>query len=103
MSQEVFKCFFKVVDLFEIKGRLAVVSDISDPGDYRPGEIVEIHRPDGTVLTAQGFVLLYEEPEGKPFTMFFTNLVAADIPVGAEVWLRKERPVSKPSRHYERR
>ncbi|MFA7338209.1 MAG: hypothetical protein WC028_15590 [Candidatus Obscuribacterales bacterium] len=102
MSEFGFKYFFKVVDHYVIEGRLVAVSDITDPGDYKPGEMVELHRPDGSILTAQSFAVLFEEPAEKPFAMFFTNLTANDIPLGTEIWLTKERPVRTPSTHYER-
>lgn len=102
MSELGFKYFLKVVDLYAIEGRLVAVSDITDPGDYKPGEVVELHRPDGSISTAQSFAVLFEEPAEKPFAMFFTNLTPKDIPLGTEIWLTKERPVRKPSRHYER-
>lgn len=41
MSELRFKYFLKVVDLYAIEGRLVAVSDITDPGDYKPGEVVE--------------------------------------------------------------
>lgn len=101
MNEAEFKYFFKVIDLYEVDGRLVAVSDITNPGDYKPGEIVELHRPDGIILTVQSFSVLFEEPEGKPFAMFFTKLLPDDIPLGTEIWLSKTRPVRRPSRHFE--
>lgn len=104
MSNDSYRYFFKVVDRYEIKGRLIVVSDIATAGDYRHGEVVELHRPDGSKVTAQSFEVISEyshDREKKPLELFFTEIKLEDIPQGTEVWLKTERPVRKPSRHYE--
>lgn len=101
MNEAKFKYFFTVVDIYEIEGRLVAVSDINDPGDYKPGEVVELHRPDGSVSIAPSYAVLFEEPEGKPFALFFTKFAPNDIPLGTEIWLSTERPARKASRHYE--
>ena len=66
MSEFGFKYFFKVVDLYVIEGRLVAVSDITDSGDYMPGEVVELHRPDGSILTGERTLAELSSASGCP-------------------------------------
>ncbi|CAN5116184.1 hypothetical protein BH10CYA1_BH10CYA1_63220 [soil metagenome] len=103
-SAEIYKLFFKVVDIYQVKDRIVVVGDIKDidAADHRHGEHVELHRPNGSIITAQSFEVLCSPPAAdRPVQLSFVTLGADDVPVGTEVWLNAKRPERKPSRHYE--
>lgn len=96
-----FKFFFKIVDTYEQHDYLIVIADTTDSGDYRNGEVVELHAPDGKCFTLKSHEVLFDPPNERPFCLGFQGLKKADIPVGSEVWLSEQRPERKPSRYYE--
>jgi hypothetical protein len=100
-----FKKVFTVVDSYEQQNFLVLVADISEnslaSSDYRNGETVEFRLPDGSSFSAPSTEVLFDPPVDRPFCLAFKGLRKNDIPLGTQVWINEERPVRKPSRHYE--
>lgn len=86
------RCLFKVSDAIEIRGHgIALFPGIIaiDDEKYRIGTVVELHRPNGSVVQTKiagielgtpipkdhSFIIILKEPSCKE-----------DIPIGTEVW-----------------
>ena len=102
-----FKLFITVIDSYVQRDYLVVVSDIDENSshcaDYRDGETVELHLPDGSKFTAPSKRVLFDPPAERPFCMAFRGLRRNDVPLGTQIWISEERPARRPSRHYEAR
>lgn len=91
------KYLCKVAEVFQLTGRLVVVSDTLyddfDLRDFRHGSTVELRRPDGSSLTTKAWYELYSPTNiGRPMAFSVENSLSKnDIPPGTEVWLPKRR------------
>lgn len=76
--------------MWQAQDCLVVVSDVTqDDEDYRVGDLVELHRPDGTVLVAKT-VYAFAGPLSNASIAVLYGLVGVskeDVPIGTEVWL----------------
>jgi hypothetical protein len=83
---------FKVVDVFQLKDRLVLMTDVVDqPDEHKHGDIVELRRPDGKTIRTESW---YEShsfaapPANIPPLCIgiAATLTKADVPIGTEVW-----------------
>lgn len=92
------KYLCKVNEVFQLSGRLVVVSDTLyddfDTQSFRHDSTVELRRPDGSVLRSKTWRERYVPTNiGRPLAFAVENsLSKADIPPGTEVWLVQESP-----------
>lgn len=83
---------FKVVDVFQLKDRLVLMTDAVDhPCEHKHGDLVELRTPDGKVLRTQSwyeFQSFSALPEKPPPVCIGISaaLTKADVPIGTEVW-----------------
>lgn len=97
------KFIFNVSDVWQEPDHIVIVSDVPDAEvDFRHGDLLELRRPDGTIVQAKGGSIFFDPPAERLFAVVFKELTKEDVPVGTEVWLvNPERQPRKPSRHYE--
>ena len=87
------KYLCKVNEVFQLTGRLVIVSDTLyddfDISNFRHGTTVELRRPDGSTVKTQTWHERYSPTNlGRPLAFSVSEpLAKADIPVGTEVWL----------------
>lgn len=97
------KFIFNVADVWQEPNHIVVISDVPDTeADFRHGDLLELRRPDGSVVQAKGGSIFFDPPAERPCAVVFQELKKEDVPLGTQVWLvNSERQPRKPSRHYE--
>ena len=98
-----------VKETFQDVTGLTVQTDLNEIfGGYRPGDPLELRKPDGCKLRLEsGLVRCFPEPElvfsesgaQFPVAFFFRSLVKADIPAGTEIWQLVEHQPPKDVNH----
>lgn len=98
------KFIFNVIDVWEQPDHLIIISDVADTtADFRHGDLLELRRPDGSCLQANGNSIIFDPPAERPLAVAIKGLSKADIPVGTQVWLvNPDRPPGKLLCKYER-
>lgn len=94
---------FKVEDTFTIRGRgvCAVGLRHSQLGSLRPGDRVELRRPDASVLHMEVLAVEWRQTyvgtpppmEERRFPVLLSPIVpTSDVPAGSEIWLMEPAP-----------
>ncbi len=98
------KFLFNVVDVWQEPDHIVVIADIPDTNvDFRHGDLLELHKPDGTVLQKKGGTIMFDPPAERPFAVVFKDLMCEDVPAGTQVYLvNPERPLRKTHRMFEK-
>lgn len=90
------KRIFTVTDyIWQAGDCLVVVSDVSqDDKDYRVGDLLELRRPDGTVLIAKTTYAFVDPPSGTPSAVMYglVGMTKETVPIGTEAWLDCTQP-----------
>lgn len=90
------KYLCKVAEVFQLTGRLVVVSDTLyddfDTKNFRHGSTVELRRLDGSIIKTKTWHERYSPTNiGRPMAFSVENtLTKNDIEIGSEVWLIEE-------------
>ena len=97
------KFIFNVADVWQEPDHIVVISDVSDNEvDFRQGDLLELRRPDGSIVQVRGGSIFFDPPAERPFAVVLKELGQDEVPIGTQVWLvNPERQPRKPSRHYE--
>jgi hypothetical protein len=87
---------FRIVDVYQLKGRLVLMTDVTEYHEHRHGDTIELHRPDGSILRTEGWFEFHsfsEPPVKNPtFCIGISNIYTkADVPIGTKVWLDVDR------------
>ena len=85
-----------VEDTFAISDRGLVIAPFVDLGGGPPRVVtVELHRPDGTVVSseARAEVPFFDPPRPQPearHVLRFASLTKLDVPIGTEIWMQED-------------
>lgn len=84
------KFLFKVVDIFAVQERLVLIADVLQCPEFRHGNKIELRKPDGTILTTEGWAEFLSPPKiDRPFCLAISNkFKKTDVPIGTEVWVK---------------
>jgi hypothetical protein len=99
MPEVRYKPFFRVVDCYQVKGHLILISDRTNSGHARTFETIQVHVPgEAKPKSYQAGCVSYarSNPEGEiPFCMAVKGIEPEQIPIGSTVWLedRGAKPV----------
>lgn len=91
------KFLCNVTEVHEYEKGLDVQTDIRSlvGSGYKPGDVLELHKPDGTISRAESGLVHYSlEPAfalanpdyEPPITFSLKGLRGADVPIGTEIW-----------------
>lgn len=111
MSVPRFLC--KVTKVMQDERHIEVHTNITSlaGSGYKPGDAVELRKPDGTVLRSESGLVQYSlDPEfalanpeyEPPITFSFKRLKEQDVPVGTDLWIVVEHPRGKLPRGFEK-
>lgn len=104
----IYKFLCKVQDTFQDANGVTVHTDIKVAPGYKPGDLLELRKPDGSVVQIEsGLVSYFPTPEAvftepgfdPPLAFFFKGLTKAEIPVDTEIWQLVEHQIPKDVKH----
>lgn len=92
------KFAFKVIEVFDLTERLALITDVLSCREHKHGSVIELHRPDGSVIQTESWfevpVRGLNAPSDPPYSIGISNvdingarITMETIPIGTEVWL----------------
>jgi len=85
----------KIVKVFPLADRLVLVTDfIGEVSGYKHGSSIELHCPDGKVVTTESWLELFSpEDKARPFAFAIdAKFKKSDVPIGTKVVLPANTP-----------
>lgn len=104
MVSNSFKLFFKVVETYEERGYLVLVSNRTDSGLARSRETIGLKCPGKPSTFCEASVVKFWRRDNSceiPFCMAVKGFKAEDVPVGSEVWIQQSRPIQDGRKRFE--
>jgi hypothetical protein len=80
----------KIVEVFHLSDRLVLVTDfVGEVPDYKHGSRIELHCPDGKIITTESWLELSSpRDDARPFAFSIdANFREVDVPIGTKVVL----------------
>ncbi|MBP9091600.1 hypothetical protein KBI23_11255 [bacterium] len=104
MVNQAFKLFFKVVETYEAKGYLVLVSDRTDSGLARQRETIELRCAGKSSRRCQAGIVKFWRLDNSreiPLCLAVKGLKPEEVPIGSEVWIEESHPIQTGRRRFE--
>lgn len=93
---------FKVQKVFQLQDRLVLVSDaIGSIAGFQHGGVIELKRPDGSIIRSKAYLELPSPPSAERAFSFSIEpgYQKIDIPEGTEIWFDEGNGVKSADGH----